>query len=206
MIERWFPVKHLNQYRYEGPELTTFGDFYRDFRFRELTLEDFYKNAVFEVANRRDRYLNYLKNGHRCFGFEDQKGIIVTYFWLTIGEPNRFRPVPVFRGSNWLLDSHEAYIWDCHTILGYRRRGLYKEGLKRLVAMCQRQKIKQIMMSSEVSNRVSNAGIVLAGFKLYGTVYFRALGWLKMIKCCNKKLKILSLSSPVTTTDVFPEL
>lgn len=200
----WFPAKHLNQYQYAGPELSIAGDFFKNFNFRELNEEDFYKNIVFEEKDRKNRYLNHIKKGHRCFAFVDSKGMTAAYFWLTIGRENQYHPVPIFKQSGWLLSPDEAYLWDCRTLANYRRQGLYKAGLQRLVALCQQQHIKKIMMSCDISNAISNAGIISAGFKFCGTVHFRAIGKLKTIRCYKRRFKIMPMTSPVITIDVFP--
>jgi len=196
----------LNQYRYDASMLDPLSTAYKEFKFRELVSDDFFNHTVFEVKNRRERYLNHLKNGHRCFGFENDRGDIVSYFWLTLGDNKRSHPIPIFRKSAWLLIDGEAYIWDCRTIDECRRRGLYREGLSRLVYFCQQQNVMKIMMSSHVSNQVSNAGITSAGFTYYGTVRFIGIGRFKLVCCQKKKPRVSGLFAPVMTSDVFPIL
>lgn len=85
MISRLFPTTFLNQYRYDSSVLSPLADCYKDFQFRELTSKDFSNTAVFDVKNRRNRYLHHMENGHQCFGFENREGIIVSYLWLSLG-------------------------------------------------------------------------------------------------------------------------
>lgn len=204
MIRRLFSTKYLNQYRYDGPMLDQLSRTYREYKFRELVSTDFLSNAVFAIKNRKARYLSHLKNGHRCFGFENEDGNIVSYFWLTVGEDDRSRPIPTFQQAGWLLADGEAYIWDCRTINACRRQGLYRQGLNRLIYFCQQQNAMKIMMSCDVFNQSSNAGVLSAGFSYYGEVHFIHIGPLKVVCCKKKKPKISYLHSPIITSDVFP--
>ena len=204
MKHKIFSIRVLSQYRYQGLALDFFSDTFQEFKFRELIPDDFSNHAVFEIKNRRSRYLDHLKNGHRCFAFENNRGDIVAYFWLTFGDTVYSRPVPIFRKSTWLLTEGEAYIWDCRTIDAYRQRGLYKEGLNRLVYLCQQQNVMNIMMSSHASNQASNAGIMSVGFTYHGKVHFVGAGRFKLIFCQGKRPKFSRVMIPVMTTDVVP--
>ena len=204
MIRRLFSTKSLKQYRYDAPIMEQPSSTYKEYKFRELVSADFSNNIVFAVKNREARYLGHLENGHRCFGFENNEGDIVSYFWITIGEYNRSRPIPTFGEAYWLLTDGEACIWDCRTIDACRRQGLYREGLNRLIYFCQQQNAMKIMMSCDVLNRTSHAGILSAGFLCHGKVRFVRIGRLKLVHCQNKKPKISHLYSPVVTSDVFP--
>lgn len=204
MLRKLFSITLLNQYKYDGSTLDPLDSCYKEFKFRELVSDDFSKNAVFEIKNRKERYLNHSENGHRCFGFENANGDIVSYFWLTCGDKDRPHSTPIFRGSPWLLTNGEACIWDCRTIEAYCRQGLYREGIRRLVSFCQQQNIMNIMMSCHVSNSASHAGILSAGFTCTGTVRCIVIGRLKLVWCKKKMPKISRLLSPLTTSDVFP--
>ena len=194
----------LNQYKYDGSMQDPLFAAYKEFMFRELVPDDLSKHAVFKVKNRRERYLNHLKNGHRCFGFENDRGDIVSYFWVTIGANNQPMRVPTFWDSPWLFRDDEAYIWDCRTIDAYRRRGLYREGIKRLVSFCQQQDVMNVIMSCDASNPASQAGITSVGFTYYGRVRFILFWRFKLVHCQGKKPKISCLLSPMMTSDVFP--
>lgn len=204
MLPKLFSVSSFKQYCYAGEAVSSPSDSYGVFEFRELSANDFLNHAIFSVKNRAQRYLSHLKNGHRCFGFQNKTGEVVSYFWLSIASEDRTLAIPFFKGADWLLSPTEAYIWDCRTDPAYYRRGLYRAGLKRLIAMCQQQHVSRIMMSAELKNYASNAGIMSAGFVLCGAVRLLRVGVFKFVFCQHKKPKLSRLLTPLLTSDVFP--
>ena len=205
MLHSLFQTTLLNQYRYEGPDFGVFDLTYNAYTFREIFSEDFLNHAIFSIKDRTKRYLDHLSKGHQCFGFENDRGDIISYFWLTIGDAYTNKAVPIFHGSACLFGELEAYIWDCRTVDEYRRQGLYKEGIKRLLQYCQQKNVQNIMMSCHASNRVSHLGIVSAGFTDCGQTRFIGLaGRVKVINSKRRKIWFSRFLSPVKTTDIFP--
>ncbi len=200
MISRFFRTKILNQYEYDTTHSNLLESVYKEFQFRELTAEDFSHNPIFHVNNRKDRYLRHLQRGQRCFGFFTPNNDIAAYFWVSFG--GEFK----FKYFSWKLAENEAYIWDCRTLENHQRQGLYREGLKRIVPICQQKNITKIMISSKTDNKASHFGVLSAGFKRRGKVTLLMIGPVKLIFCTGRKPKIVKLTSSVTTPDIFPKL
>ncbi len=199
-----FKRKTWNQYRYDDKNLDLINDTYLHFTFGELKTDDFSNNQPIFTDERKNRYLHHIEEGHRCFGFKDSEENVAAYFWLSLGG-GKISLAPVFKKTGWVLSDREAYIWDCRTIDQHQRKGLYREGLRRLVQFCRKNNYQTVMMSTEVNNKSSHAGIIASGFHYHGKVSFIFLRWIKIVLCEGKKPHISRYYSPVTTSVVFPE-
>lgn len=97
--------------------------------------------------------------GRRCFAAWVD-GQIAAYGWVSwtvecIGELEREFHMP----------PGEAYIWDCATLLPYRRQGLYSALLSFMAAELQREGVQRIWIGSSLSNRPSIRGFAHADFR-----------------------------------------
>jgi ribosomal protein S18 acetylase RimI-like enzyme len=111
-----------------------------------------------------------LERGARCFTASID-GELAAYGWVT---PGSERIGELERLIN--LGSDEAYIWDCVTLPGYRRRGLYSGLLRRMVAALSEEAFRRIWIGASLSNRPSHRGFLNAGFRPALSVVYLRLG------------------------------
>lgn len=97
--------------------------------------------------------------GSRCF-VARVEGDVAAYGWVSqrverIGELERslhMRP-------------DEAYIWDCATLPGFRRRGLYTALLGYIAATLRDEGVRRLWIGTSLQNRPSLLGMAAAGFR-----------------------------------------
>lgn len=107
--------------------------------------------------------------GRRCFvaRIEDQ---IAAYGWVSqiaecIGELER--EIQIRAG--------EAYIWDCVTLLPYRRRRLYSALLSHMALKLGGEGVRRVWIGSSLHNRPSIRGFANAGFQPVVTLLYLRL-------------------------------
>jgi len=126
----------------------TFGPFER------VTLDD----PVFDSKDRRDRFVERLRSGHRFFGFK-MDGRVAAYFWFSIS-----CVVPLSLGAKAEIPTGAGYIWDCRTAPEFRGRGLYASGLRLLVDVNRAEGRSLTLIACDADNVASRKGIDKAGF------------------------------------------
>ncbi|MBI4135755.1 GNAT family N-acetyltransferase [Candidatus Uhrbacteria bacterium] len=97
---------------------------------RQVVLQD----HLFEQKDRRAKALSRLAQGHFCYGFFDQAGMVAYYMWYTVASETAAL-VPWELNTRLVLNPKDGYIWDCFTSPDHRRRGLYREGLRMIIAL-----------------------------------------------------------------------
>ena len=103
--------------------------------FRSLGADDFSISPVYQRKNRKDRYLERLAVGHRCFGFVTDENETASYLWLS--SPLYGAPLAPFEGGLTCgIPEAAVYIWDCRTVEAFQSQGLYREGLQHLQGLC----------------------------------------------------------------------
>ncbi len=127
------------------------GNTYNQFIFKEFMESDFQNNRLFEKKDRMARYVYFLKCGHRCFGFVDAAGHVVSYLWLSV----EGMTVPFSGSSTLKVGQGIAYIWDCRTAEEYQGTGLYKEGLKRLTQFATSLNVQRVMICHLNHNKIA---------------------------------------------------
>ena len=132
--------------------------------FRHLTEDDFRQGAIFEAKDRTRRYVARLAEGHRCYGYVLEPDQTVAYLWLS-GARYGAAVSPFVWRINCAIPDDSVYIWDCRTVESWNGRGLYQDGLKRLLETCQRDGAKRAYIACDTSNAASVKGIRAAGFK-----------------------------------------
>ena len=120
--------------------------------FRELTSKDINNNAIFNHKGRKGRYINYLKCGHRFFGFVNTDNKVVSYLWTTCG----VNITPLSRYCELMVGKDKFYIWDCRTLSLYKNKGLYKCGLKEIAAIAAHASFDKVMICNLKNNYISN--------------------------------------------------
>src|SRR5271165_5526143 len=98
-------------------------------------------------------------SGSACFAAWVD-GRIATYGWVSwgterIGELER----------SLRMQPDEAYIWDCATVLPYRRRGLYSALLGRIAMWLRDQGMHRVWIGASLRNHPSIRGFAAAGFQ-----------------------------------------
>ena len=163
-------------YRAELPGGETADGDPEGLEFRALGAMDFSRGALFQEKNRARHFEQRLKIGHRCWGFVTEHGEAVSYLWLS--SPRFGTPTAPFElGLTCRIAPRTGYIWDCRTQTEFRNRGLYRQGLKRLRALCRADGMQSALIASDVLNGASRAGIVGAGFASdYAMAILRLLG------------------------------
>lgn len=139
---------------------------YHEFTFSELVESDFKKNNIFKKNDRMRRYSDFIKSGHQCFGFFDQSQQVVSYLWLS----KEGSIVPLTSSVRLKIGNGLAYIWDCRTSDDYQGRGLYKEGLKRLVKYSVSLGVNRVMICNLVSNKIANKTMSTLGSQYIDTI------------------------------------
>ena len=122
-----------------------------------------------------------LLDGHRGYGYVTPQGEAISYIWLS---SPRFGTavVPFELGLSCRIGADSGYIWDCRTHGDYRKRGLYRCGLKHMQALCREAGLKSATIVSEVRNHPSQAAILAAGFTAgYNIAILRLFGRLYVI-------------------------
>jgi ribosomal protein S18 acetylase RimI-like enzyme len=144
--------------------------------FRALAAEDFRRGAIFKEKNRAPQFERMLNAGHRCYGFVTAQGEAASYLWLS--SPRYATPAALFElRLSCRIAPGTVYIWDCRVHPDFRRRGLYRDGLKRVMALGQLDGLTAAVIASEAGNDASNAAIMAAGFVAdYSMTILRFLG------------------------------
>ncbi len=97
--------------------------------------------------------------GRRCFAAWVQDAI-AAYGWVSecseyIGEQER----------EIRLESNEAYIWDCATLLPYRGQHLYRALLSYILHLLHEEDVRRVWIGTSSSNHASLRGFAYAGFR-----------------------------------------
>lgn len=131
--------------------------------------------------------LQRLASGKRVFGAY-LEGELAAYGWVStsaecIGEIEH----------EIKLGSDEAYIWDCATLVPYRRLGLYSALLEYITAQLGWEGVKRVWIGSSMGNRPSLLGFAKAGFHpIIRLFYLRLFGlsqmWLSPAPAASKDL------------------
>lgn len=130
--------------------------------FRQITAEDFSRDAVFKEKGRENRYLKHIVNGHECYGYVAPNGEVASYIWVSTDNKT-----PWGKRFQLTSDSSSAYIWDCRTCEKFYRKGLYYRGLLKVCDWLKNDKnIQNVFITCDSKNSPSKAGILKAGFEL----------------------------------------
>jgi ribosomal protein S18 acetylase RimI-like enzyme len=121
-----------------------------------------------------------LERGSRAFaGWE--AGELVCYGWVSTGSECIGELATMLR----LAPGH-AYVWDCATLPAHRRRGLYTELLRVIVARLGAEGLLRLWIGASLSNGPSLRAFASAGFtpvlvvthaRLGGLCWTRTHGW-----------------------------
>ena len=123
----------------------------------ELTKDYFNKDPLFTEKNRKDRYIERLQDGHRCYAYI-QKGKIIAYFWVSDSNANLTQFAFKIKLS---IPKNTAYIWDCRTAPDFKRQGLYSMGLSEISRI---YSDKYLSINCIKHNIASKRGIEKANF------------------------------------------
>ncbi len=108
--------------------------------------------------------------GSRCF-VAQVEGEIVAYGWVSQGMEQIGELERALR-----MQSDEAYIWDCATMPGFRRQGLYTALLGYIATVLRNEGMRRLWIGTSLQNRPSLRGMASAGFQpVITVVYFRLL-------------------------------
>jgi len=106
-----------------------------------------------------------LEAGHRCFGFAEPRGDIVSWGWVSAPPSGKNIMVP-WEGTLALgLSGPIAYIWDCHTLPRARGRGLYRDNLLTISRLMLEGGSESMLIYCNARNTASMRGIGAAGFR-----------------------------------------
>jgi len=97
--------------------------------------------------------------GRHCYAARVD-GKLVAYGWVTFDEEAIGE-----LGLRFRLKAGEAYIWDCATLLAYRRQHLYTALLSCIVSELRASGLCRVWIGTDMDNLVSQNGIALAGFQ-----------------------------------------
>lgn len=136
------------------------------FLFRELTIEDIEQSDIFFVKSRVSRYKNNLSNGHRCFGFVNAQGKVISYLWLSVFD----KIPPLTKSVSLVINPGLAYIWDCRTSENYMRQGLYKSGLINLMRIIKKMNIDEVRICNLDDNLIATKTMLSLNFKFLYSV------------------------------------
>ncbi len=132
------------------------------YSFAEINRRHIEEDPVFSEKQRRERFLRFLQDGHRCYGFFTENGNIASYIWLTT--QNRELTVPwIFKGKL-ILRPNIGYIWNCFTDSAHRRKGLYTAGLLKGQSISLKEGARDVYIYCAADNAHSRAGILKALF------------------------------------------
>jgi ribosomal protein S18 acetylase RimI-like enzyme len=86
-------------------------------------------------------------------------GDLACYGWVSEAE------TPVGEvGASIRPSEGEAYVWDCHTAPALRRRGLYRDLLRQIVADLSREGFHRVWIATLERNHAGSRGVERAGF------------------------------------------
>lgn len=154
--------------------------------FRELLKEDLALCSMTKTKGRYDKFIERFDCGHKCYG-HDKDGKVISYFWVSSGQN-----APFAFGVDAKILENQVYIWDCRISEDEQNQGLYRDGLKNIMAL---NADKTCLIVSEIKNIPSNKGIVRAGFEKYGQR--RYCKFLTKVMACGPKFEILDANSSV---------
>jgi len=97
--------------------------------------------------------------GRHCYAARVD-GKLAAYGWVTFDEEAIGE-----LGLRFRLKAGEAYIWDCATLLAYRRQHLYTALLSCIVSELRASGLCRVWIGTDMDNLVSQNGIALAGFQ-----------------------------------------
>jgi GNAT superfamily N-acetyltransferase len=97
--------------------------------------------------------------GRHCYAARVD-GKLVAYGWVTFDEEAIGE-----LGLRFRLKAGEAYIWDCATLLAYRRQHLYTALLSCIVSELRASGLCRVWIGADMDNLVSQKGMALAGFQ-----------------------------------------
>ncbi len=119
-----------------------------------------------------------MASGRRCFGLK-KNGLVIAYGWVTHGEENVGELERQFN-----FKDHELYIWDCRTIIPWRRMGCYSSLLNRIIYRMYEEQAGRLWIGAASKNHPSVLGIENAGFEhvvdlTYRRIYRLCAMWFK---------------------------
>lgn len=139
-----------------------------DAEFKEIGRDEADKLAAAMGTEDARTVLARFASGRRCFAAWAH-GRLAAYGWVSrtaecIGEQEReIRMLP-----------HDAYIWDCATLLEFRGKLLYSALLSHIVAVVRAEGVRRVWIGTALGNRVSLRGFLNAGFRpVLMLVYYR---------------------------------
>ncbi|HWQ14097.1 MAG TPA: GNAT family N-acetyltransferase [Roseiflexaceae bacterium] len=120
-----------------------------------------------------------LQSGRRCFAL-NVGGRVSSYGWATRGAERVGELEREFH-----LQDDEAYIWDCATLPGWRRQGLYSALLSHIAHRLRQEGVARVWIGASRQNRASVRGFANAGFRpVLDLTYLRVLRltlmWVRM--------------------------
>lgn len=100
-----------------------------------------------------------LEGRRRCFALQ-LGGNIISYGWVTFGRESVGELEREFN-----LAPDEAYIWDCATVPGWRRKGCYSALLSLIIMQLYGEGTPRAWIGASRQNKPSVHGIAKAGFE-----------------------------------------
>jgi GNAT superfamily N-acetyltransferase len=116
------------------------------------------------------------ENGKRCFvGLVEGK--LACWGWVSHADEWIGEMKVTFR-----LESDEAYIWDCVTLLEFRRQGLFSGLINHMARDLQKEGVIRVWIGSNFENRPSIKGFEKAGYQPVIRVLFVQVLGLRFFK------------------------
>jgi len=110
-----------------------------------------------------------LQSHRRCFTLQVD-GEIACYGWVTHGPETAGELEREFN-----LTRDEAYIWDCATLPGWRRQGLYSALLSGIIRRLHEEGVPRAWIGASRLNQPSVHGIANAGFQQVVDLTYRRI-------------------------------
>jgi ribosomal protein S18 acetylase RimI-like enzyme len=102
-----------------------------------------------------------------CFGYLARlDSAVAAYGWVSFDEERIGE-----QGLRMRLPPGEAYIWDCVTLPGWRRQGLYTALLVHILGDLRAAGLQRAWIGADLSNQPSQRGIARAGFQPVADLY-----------------------------------
>jgi hypothetical protein len=150
----------------------------------DLVLEDITANRFKSWPHREQgKTVERLGQGHHCLAFLEN-GNIASHFWVTYGKlPYSLSPWEC--GLNLIVPADTDYIWDCETDPPYRKRGLYQNGLAKIMTAAAQAKRRALIYCRE-DNHASRKAIERVGFALLATLELNRFGPIVRLRSPHK--------------------
>jgi RimJ/RimL family protein N-acetyltransferase len=124
-----------------------------------------------------------LDQGHRCLAFLED-GTIASHFWVTNGK-SLHSLAPWECQLNLIIPADTDYIWDCATAPTYRNRGLYQNGLAKIMTTAAQAK-RRVIIYCRDDNFASRKAIERVGFSLLTTLELKRFGPIARLRSPDK--------------------